>query len=91
MATAEKLMSTAEAFRLVEKLMIAAFNKPRDPRSDAYKLGVREILNCRTMGFRFKCRYKLGTAEADAFFSGSDEGNAIWRAHLESEATHGDC
>jgi len=89
MATTKKTMSTGEAVLLVERLMIAAFNCPRDPRSDAYVLGVRELLKCKAMGVKFHCRYKPGTAEADAFYSGSDEGNAIWRRHLESEVAHG--
>lgn len=89
MATAKKLLSTAEGLSLVQKLMDAAFNRPRDLRSDAYKLGVREILKCKAMGVKFYCPHKMGTAEADAFYSGSDEGNRIWREHVESEAGHG--
>jgi hypothetical protein len=79
-------MDVAASVLLVERLMITAFCKLRDPRSDAYKLGVRELLNCRSMGLKLRCWYKPGTAEADAFYSGVDEGNRIWREHLESEA-----
>jgi hypothetical protein len=77
-----------EGLQLVDRLTDAAFNRPRDPRSDAYKLGVRELLANRVMGVNFRCPYKLGTAEADAFFAGSDEGRTIWQKH--QEAGHGD-
>lgn len=90
MATTKRTLSTGDALSLVQKLMRAAFDRPRDPRSDAYKRGVRELLNCKTMGVKFHCPYMMGTAEADAFYSGSDEGNRIWREHLESEVAHGD-
>lgn len=83
MATAKKTISVADAALLVDRLMAAAFNRPRDPRSDAYKLGVRELLKCKTMGVKFHCPYRMGTAEADAFYSGSDEGNRIWRDLME--------
>jgi len=84
--TAKETMSVADALPLIEKLISAAFNIPRDPRSDAYKVGAREILMCRTIGTKYACPYKLGTAEADAFFAGSDEGNRIWQQHLNSGA-----
>lgn len=85
MATTKKPLSPMDALTLIEKLMSASFDKPRDPRSDAYKRGVRELLKHRAAGMKYSCPYKLGTAEADAFFSGSDEGNHIWRQHLDSE------
>ncbi|RYF46729.1 MAG: hypothetical protein EOO38_13550 [Cytophagaceae bacterium] len=86
---AKQTMPAIQALTLIDQLMEAAFNKPRDPRSDAYRLGVTEILKCRTMSVKYQCPYELGTAEADAFFSGNDEDNAIWRAHLDSDANHG--
>ena len=79
---ADKTMPIGAALALVEDLMRAACDQPRTPRSEAYKLGVRELLNCRTQGIRLVCPYRIGTAEADAFYSGVDEGNAIWSAHL---------
>ena len=88
METLEEAMSRHAALALVETMMRAAFDHPRDPRSDAYKLGVRELLNCRTQGIRLVCPYKMGTAEADAFYAGSDEGRAIWQ-YRDFGAGHG--
>lgn len=88
-ASAASPMSIADALQLVESLMHAAFNIARDPRSDAYKLGAKELLKHRAMGVKFRCPYKLGTAEADAFFSGSDEGRMIWTRHLDAKVDGG--
>jgi hypothetical protein len=79
----------ADGLRLVDNLMHTAFNTVRDPRSDAYKLGAKELLKHRAMGVKFRCPYKLGTAEADAFFSGSDEGRMIWSRHLDAKVDGG--
>jgi len=76
-------MPFATGLPLIERLMKAAFDRPRDPRSDAYKLGVRELLANRVLGAPFRCPYKQGTAEADAFYAGSDEGRLIWRQREE--------
>lgn len=84
-------MTRAAALALVATFMNAAFapESTRSPRSEAYKLGVRELLNSRTQGMRLVCPYKMGTAEADAFYSGVDEGNYIWRDHLVAQARTG--
>jgi len=84
MAKTSQPMPIATGLPLIERLMKAAFDRPRDPRSDAYKLGVRELLANRVLGVPFRCPYKLGTAEADAFFSGSDEGRTIWQQYQEA-------
>jgi hypothetical protein len=88
MATAPKHMPLGEGLQLVDRLMKEAFDIPRDPRSDAYKLGARELLAHRILGVHFRCPYPLGTAEADAFFAGSNEGRTILQLH--QEAGHGD-
>lgn len=88
MANTPHTMPLGAGLDLVESLMRNAFDRPRDPRSDAYKLGMRELLAHRVLGVPFRCPYTIGTAEADAFFSGSDEGRMIWQLHLE--AGHGD-
>lgn len=65
-----------------------AFAMPRDPRSKAYKDGVRRTLKMRLgeidgvspdklMG------YTLGTAECDAYLAGTDEGHRLAREYLE--------
>ncbi|MBX9726735.1 MAG: hypothetical protein K2X09_05665 [Rickettsiales bacterium] len=69
----------------VDQLFAAAFAVPRDPRSAAYKLGVRAALQFRIEGVRIKRPYVVGSAECDAFSSGLDEGHGIWRrAQAES-------
>ena len=50
----------------VDGLMAAAFNRPRDPRSDAYKQGVRDGLTRILNGTVNPMPYKSGTAESDA-------------------------
>lgn len=89
MAATPKPMPAGNDLQLVERLMHAAFNTARDPRSFAYKLGAQELLKHRAMGVKFVCPYTLGTAEADAFFSGSDEGRMIWTRHLDSKPADG--
>lgn len=55
-----------------------AFTQGRNPRSDAYKQGVMDCLRTRIEGeLPKKCPYILGTADADAYFAGRDEGRAL--------------
>ena len=63
-----------------------AFSKPRDPRSDEYRHGVIDILKFRLREANEvfgKHQYKLGTAQADAYFAGCDEGHRLAREYLE--------
>ena len=79
---------TQKQFDKAEELFSAAFGSAREPRSDAYKRGVLAVLVFRCGGAKpSQARpYKVGTAEADAFHAGCDEGNAIWRAHKKTLA-----
>lgn len=63
----------------VQQLFDAAFapERYRDPRSSAYKNGVMAGLQFRINHVKPVLPYKLGTAEADAWFAGTDEGNRI--------------
>lgn len=55
-----------------------AFQPGRSSRSDAYKQGVLACLQVRIDGHQHvKCPYAEGTAEADAYFSGVDEGREL--------------
>ncbi|QEW05628.1 hypothetical protein [Nitrincola iocasae] len=56
------------------------FDRPHEPRSKPYKEGVLYIL-CLKAGEieRQACWYPIGSAEADAFFAGMDEGLLMWR------------
>ena len=62
-----------------------AFAIPRCERSEAYKKGVIDALR-----FRLKespalnCPFHPGIAQADAWFSGTDEGNRRARDYLRS-------
>lgn len=61
-----------------------AFKVPRDPRSDEYKAGVVAVLRYRLDAQPMtRCPHPLGTAAADAWFSGVDEGHSIFRRHQE--------
>ena len=62
----------------LDGLMAAAFDRPREPRSDAYKAGVRAKLSHAFDNVTIAMPYAPGTAEADAFFAGEDEGRAIF-------------
>jgi hypothetical protein len=59
----------------------AAFNGPRDRRSDAYKAGALALLVRKLDGnaSRLICPYPEGSAECDAWFAGVDEGHLIVR------------
>lgn len=54
-----------------------AFSRDRSPRSAAYRAGVLYALRARLEGLREDSPYQLGTAEADAFFAGCNEGHDI--------------
>ena len=69
----------------VVDLMEKAFAPGRDPRSDEYKSGVRALLALRLNGVKLPQPYEMGSARADAFFAGVDEGRHIWRALRETE------
>lgn len=64
----------------VDQLLQTAFYNGRTPRSAEYKAGVRAALEHRIERKDFDMPYKVGTAAADAYFAGTDEGKAIWRA-----------
>lgn len=68
-----------------QKLFEEAFKGPRDPRSDEYRCGVLAALRFRCEGLRIGLPYRVGTAQADAFFSGVDEGHRLWRDSLEED------
>lgn len=70
---------TKQQRQIIEAILAAAFNKPRDPRSPEYKAGVKAALTFRLAGIHSVLPYTLGTARADAWFSGTDEGHHLWR------------
>lgn len=62
-----------------------AFEGPRDARSREYRAGVLAALQ-----FRFgeakglRCPFEVGTAQADAWFAGTDEGHRLARDVTET-------
>jgi len=78
MSTSSAAVSTG-ANEVVDQLVRAAFDRPRDRRSDAYKQGVRALLIARVSLATLICNYQPGSAEFDAFHAGVDEGRAIWQ------------
>jgi hypothetical protein len=76
---------------LVDHLFNAAFHAARDPRSLEYKTGAIALLDLRVHGNPILRPYVPGTAQADAFWAGVDEGRAIWRDYqkAQSEAARG--
>lgn len=69
-----------------DQLFAAAFAVPSDPRSNAYKQGVRAALLFRIEGRRIPRLYDPASAEDDAFHAGTAEGHTIWRASVASAA-----
>lgn len=70
-----------------DKIVAFAFSTPRDPRSAEYKEGMRVVLAFRLGEIsEVRCPFPLGTAQADAFFSGCDEGHRRFREHQEGGA-----
>ena len=66
-----------------KELFDLAFDKRREPRSYEYKNGVMAILRYKIDGANFAgCPYSVGSASADAWFSGVDEGSRIVAANL---------
>ena len=62
-----------------DQLYQTAFYNGRTPRSQEYKAGARMALEHRIERKDFEMPYLVGTAAADAFFAGIEEGKAIWR------------
>ena len=73
---------------LIDQLMQARFAPGNgDPRSQAYKDGTRSIFTHRIVGGRLgPPPYIIGTAEADAYFSGQQDGHALVAAYLTESA-----
>lgn len=67
-----------------EEFFQAAFSKRRTPRSEAYKTGVKAALFRKAQCVPCRCPYEVGTAEADAWFSGLEEGHSLWREEEKS-------
>lgn len=74
----------------VEAIMAQLFHpsRYRTPRSDEYKAGIRAVLEYRIHGVCMTPPpWQVGTAQADAYFAGTDEGHRVWRSLREDAAS----
>ena len=78
------LRQQIEMDALVDQLMTSAFDRQRDPRSEAYKVGARALLMRRFTNEPLHLPYMPGSAEFDAYQLGLDEGRAIWSTHQKA-------
>jgi hypothetical protein len=64
-----------------EQILAKAFStaRHRTPRSAEYRLGVLAALKYRIEGIPMELPYTVGTAQADAWFAGTDEGHRLYR------------
>jgi len=78
-------MTTATVARGDARALFArAFHATRTPRSSAYREGVLVALRFRLGELpAIRCPYAVGSAEADAFHAGADEGREIARNALK--------
>lgn len=68
-----------------DRIFAAAFAQLRDPRSAQYKKGVLDVLRFRlheTAAIEGIHKYRPGTAKADAYSYGCDEGHRRAREYL---------
>jgi hypothetical protein len=74
----------------IDALFEAAFNVPRDARSEEYMDGARAALAFRIEGIPISRPHPVGSAAGDAFFAGVAEGHAIWRRANGAESARAD-
>lgn len=56
-----------------------------DRRSPEYRRGMVDVFRFRLEGWHIVPPYPLGTSQADAYFSGNERGNELWR-RMQAEA-----
>lgn len=73
--------------QLINQLIEEAFapSLKRLERSPEYVNGARALLLQQVIGKPLACLYLHGTAEADAFFAGVEEGRSIYTRYLEAQ------
>lgn len=86
--SAEKPANTTPK-EVIDRLIMDAFAPAlsRLERSPEYVNGVRALLLQQFIGKPLACLYTPGTAAADAFFAGVEEGRAIYASHVSLGAT----
>lgn len=70
--------------KTAQQLYDEAFCHPRDPRSAEYKAGVLAALMFRLGETPYcpQCPHPVGSAQSDAWFSGSQEGHGCGKEYL---------
>lgn len=77
-------MNASAAEIRARKRFNEAFGAAREPRSPEYKAGALAALRFRLGALEvLSCPYPTGTAPADAWLSGTDEGHRLGREVLE--------
>ena len=84
-------MSTADTrtrAAILDDLMKKAFGAGREPRSSEYQQGVLLMLERRLGGtfLQVACPYAMGSASADAFLAGQEEGRAIFQTYSRRDS-----
>lgn len=79
----------AQAESMVCDIVTAAFSNSRCPRSVEYRDGVTQLLLHRALGRRLLCPHTPGTAQADAWFAGLEEGKALWAHQCKAKPARG--
>lgn len=83
-----KLTAITPGAKRAVALFTEAFSAVRDPRSEEYKAGTLAALMFRCTGAKIQLPYPVGTAAADAFFAGADEGHRRFPEDEESKNRH---
>ncbi|SMG61535.1 hypothetical protein [Paraburkholderia susongensis] len=69
----------------VDEMMEQAFFEGRDARSAEFKQGARDVLIARKEGSALPpIPFQMGTAQADAYLAGREEGGIIWSTMAEA-------
>lgn len=78
-----------EAAQQVVDSMIAQRLSVGTARSNEYVAGIRCVLEYRALGRAVALPFAVGTAQADAWYAGLEEGNRLWREQaVEQAAIH---
>lgn len=68
--------------RLVAQLLDTRF-ATGSPRSAEYQAGTRALLEHRALGHALVLPHTVGTAQADAWFAGVEDGKALWQQAID--------
>lgn len=72
---------------LLNRMMAWAFHESRDPRSAEYREGVRDLLLFKLVEKSLRNPFIPGTAHADAWWAGVEEGKQVFKFHVAKGAS----